>query len=74
MRHPAASVIDTLGIRSIKDRVGVVETAVINAKRSGIPARWYPRIRDMCREQGLPCPPDEVFNFAAEPRETGGAA
>lgn len=52
------TVADALGRRQIADRLGVGETAVSNAVvRGWFPATWFFVLQDMCREEGLDCPP-----------------
>jgi hypothetical protein len=71
MSNPSAAfLIDTLGAKRIAERVGKGQPSVSIAKR-GIPARWYPLVREMCAEDGIDCPED-AFNWA-RPQETGTA-
>lgn len=66
-------IIEAVGTRRIAARVGVVETAVINAKRKPLlPGRWYAPVKELCDEDGIDCP-IEAFNWSRAENEAGAA-
>lgn len=66
--------IEALGVKRICECVGVGENAVYAAAAAGkFPARWYPHIRDLCKEEGIDYP-DTLFNWAWGDQKTGSAA
>lgn len=66
-------IIEALGTRRLAAHLGVVETAVINAKRKPLlPGRWYAPTKELCEADGIDCPLD-AFNWARAANEAGAA-
>jgi hypothetical protein len=71
MSNPsAATLVESLGTKRLTARIGV-KRSMVSAAKAGIPARWYPLVRELCAEDGIDCPED-AFNWA-RPQETGTA-
>ena len=61
----AEKIIQLVGSDTIVDRVGVTRHSVIQARRLGLPARWFIIMQSICTEKGVPCDP-RAFRFKFE--------
>lgn len=72
-----ASLIESIGVQRLRAKLGVGETAILNAKRKPLlPGRWYAPVKELREEDGADCP-IELFNWsrpADERVEQDGAA
>ena len=61
--HPVILIIDTVGVDTMKRRLGIGEHAIRSARNLKLfPGIWFDELETMCREAGVPCPRD-AFNW-----------
>ena len=60
-----ASLIESIGVHRLRAKLGVGETAILNAKKKPLlPGRWYAPVKELREEDGRDCP-IELFNWSS---------